>query len=189
MSQVSINWVSHSRSSAPVDNIPGISKWNMTSGKTVWALPFGSKIMMYVILCTYTNAQNVFFHAESNVSMYSSNKWWSCYMYCSSFILQPPPIDSFTQSELSVYSVEYTAEGITNVGFSTYPNKQFIIEDLSDATEYSVRVAVNNSAGLGDYSSPPVIITTNAIGQYKSINQSSYNLGESACRLLITQNL
>lgn len=66
---------------------------------------------------------------------------------------------------LIVYSIEYTTGAITTVEFTEHPNMHYIIEDLLNATEYSIRVAVNNSAGMGDYSSPPVTATTNIVGK------------------------
>ena len=66
---------------------------------------------------------------------------------------------------LSIYSIEYTTGTVTMIEFTEHPNMLFVIEDLLNGTEYSVRVAVNNSAGLGDYSSPPVVTSTNIVGQ------------------------
>ena len=80
--------------------------------------------------------------------------------------LQPPAVDTLTQTMLNTYSVEYTTMNVTAIEFTNYPNTHYVIENLLNATEYLVRVAVNNSAGLGDYSSPPVMATTSIVGQY-----------------------
>ena len=64
---------------------------------------------------------------------------------------------------LRVYSIEYTSGTVSMIEFTEHPNMHYIIEDLLNATEYSIRVAVNNSAGLGDFSSP-VTASTNILG-------------------------
>lgn len=63
-----------------------------------------------------------------------------------------------------MYSIEYTANGITTTEFADYPATSYTIVGMN-ATEYSVRVALNNSAGLGEYNSPSVIAQTYAIGR------------------------
>lgn len=52
------------------------------------------------------------------------------------------------------------------IKFIAYPALNCTIEDLLNATEYSVRVALNNSAGLGDYSSPLATGYTNTVGKF-----------------------
>ena len=59
-----------------------------------------------------------------------------------------------------VYSVEYTQGTTTTVDYVPYPTSNYTITNLLLETEYSVRVALNNSAGLGDYSFPPMLTTT-----------------------------
>ena len=49
------------------------------------------------------------------------------------------------------YKVEYTAV-TTNVDVLSYPAQTHTITDLMKGTNYSVRVALNNSAGEGEYS-------------------------------------
>ena len=66
---------------------------------------------------------------------------------------------------LSIYSIEYTTGTATSVKFTEHPNMYCIVEDLLNATEYSIRVVMNNSAGLGDYSSPPVTATPRIVDQ------------------------
>ena len=87
-----------------------------------------------------------------------------------SFKLQAPDFDNFTQTEFEVYHIEYTYISTVSVTFIQYPASSYTIGELLNGAEYSIRMAVNNSAGLGDYSSPPVIITTSAIGKYKNIH-------------------
>ena len=78
--------------------------------------------------------------------------------------VQVPPFDSFTQSDFDEFHVEYTFITTVIVGFTKYPVNNFTINNVLSGTQYSVRVAVNNSAGLGDYSSPPVVTNTLGLG-------------------------
>ena len=49
--------------------------------------------------------------------------------------------------------------------FTPYPALNFTIESLLNATQFSVYVALNNSAGLGDYNSPVATGRTNKVGE------------------------
>ena len=71
----------------------------------------------------------------------------------------------FRQTPFEVYSIEYTANDKSTTAFVDYPVTSYTIVGMN-ATEYSVRVALNNSAGLGEYSSPLVTAQTNTIGKY-----------------------
>ena len=71
-----------------------------------------------------------------------------------------PSFDNFTQSEFEVYSIEYTRSNFVFVDYIPYPASNYTIMSLLLETEYSVRVALNNSAGLGEYSSPVLMNTT-----------------------------
>ena len=83
-----------------------------------------------------------------------------------SFKLQGPDFDSFTQTEFEVYHIEYTYISTVTVAFIHYPAGSYAIGDLLNAAEYSIRVGVNNSAGLGEYSSPPVTAQTIGVGMF-----------------------
>ena len=63
-----------------------------------------------------------------------------------------------------MYTIEYTANGEATEKFVDYPATSYTIVGMN-ATEYSVRVALNNSAGLSEYSSPSVTAETYAIGK------------------------
>ena len=83
------------------------------------------------------------------------------------FYLQLPPFDSFTQTTFEKSRVECTAGNITTTGFAPYPTANLSIGGLLEGTTYAVRVAVNNSAGQGEYSSPDIFAdTTIAEGKY-----------------------
>ena len=56
--------------------------------------------------------------------------------------------------------MEYTQANATAIDHVPYPASNYTITDLLLETEYSVRVALNNSAGLGNYSFPPVFVPT-----------------------------
>ena len=51
------------------------------------------------------------------------------------------------------YKIEYSVDTTTQVGMISYPAQMHSITELMKGTYYSVRVALNNSAGEGDYSS------------------------------------
>ena len=70
----------------------------------------------------------------------------------------------FRQAPFEVYSVEYTANGKTTTEFVDYPATSYTFVGMN-ATEYTIRVALNNSAGLGEYSSPLATAQTNTIGK------------------------
>ena len=78
--------------------------------------------------------------------------------------MQVPPFDNLTQTEFDLFHVEYAFLTTVIVGFTRYPGNNFTIDNVLNATQYTVRVAVNNSAGLGDYSSPPVVTNTISLG-------------------------
>ena len=59
-----------------------------------------------------------------------------------------------------LYHIEYTSGNTTVVEVIPHPASNHTILGLVNATEYSVRVAVNNTAGLGSYSSPPITAQT-----------------------------
>lgn len=74
--------------------------------------------------------------------------------------LQLPPFDNITQTVFEMSRVECKLGNITVTGFAPYPLTSLLIEGLLEETTYAVHVAVNNSAGLGDYSYPVVIVDT-----------------------------
>ena len=84
--------------------------------------------------------------------------------------MQAPQFDNLTQTEFDVYTVLYMIENnsIEFFGFIPYPALNFTIESLLNATQFSVYVALNNSAGLGDYSSPVATGRTNVVGELYS---------------------
>ena len=84
--------------------------------------------------------------------------------------MQVPPFDSLTQTEFDLFYVEYTYISTTITGFTQYPVNNFTIDDVLNATQYFVRVAVNNSAGLGVYSSPRVVTNTLGLGMQHLYN-------------------
>ena len=84
------------------------------------------------------------------------------YSYC---IFQAPSFNQFRQTSFETYSIEYTANIVnTTVEFVDYPATSYTI-DVVNNTRYSIRVALNNSAGLGEYSSPPLIIVAVGVGK------------------------
>ena len=54
-----------------------------------------------------------------------------------------------------MYKVKYTAV-TPKVDVISYPAQTHTIMELTKGTSYSVRVALNNSAGEGEYSSPVI---------------------------------
>ena len=70
----------------------------------------------------------------------------------------------FRQAAFDVYTIEYTANGETTTEFVDYPATSYTIVGMN-ATEYSVRVALNNSAGLSEYSFPLATAETNTVGK------------------------
>ena len=50
------------------------------------------------------------------------------------------------------YKIEYSADGTTKVDTISYPTQMHTITKLMKGTYYSVRISLNNTAGVGDYS-------------------------------------
>ena len=63
------------------------------------------------------------------------------------------------------YYIEYTLDNSTVIEVTPYPAMNFTTKILLNYTQYFVRVALNNSIGLGEYSDPPVTGRTNSIGE------------------------
>ena len=78
--------------------------------------------------------------------------------------MQVPPFSNFTQTEFDLFHVEYAFITTVTVGFTQYPVNIYTIDNVLNGTQYTVHVAVNNSAGLGDYSFPPVVTNTPGLG-------------------------
>ena len=71
--------------------------------------------------------------------------------------------------------VECSTGNITITAYAPYPATNLSIGGLLEATTYAVRVAVNNSAGLGEYSSPDVFADTDiALGKYIYISEGVF---------------
>ena len=84
------------------------------------------------------------------------------YYFC---IFQAPSFNVFRQTPFEVYSIEYTVNNVsTTVEFVDYPAMDYTIAVMNN-TRYSIRVALNNSAGLGEYSSPPLILLAVTVGK------------------------
>ena len=85
--------------------------------------------------------------------------------------MQDPQYDNLTQTEFDVYTVLYMIENnpAEFFEFTPYPALNFTIESLLNATQFSVYVALNNSAGLGNYSSPVATGRTNIVGELQCI--------------------
>ena len=65
--------------------------------------------------------------------------------------------------DITGYSVRYRVQGsgsTQNMSVSGGDTRQTTIPDLNPSTTYSIEVAAVNSAGIGNYSDPPVIIET-----------------------------
>ena len=54
------------------------------------------------------------------------------------------------------YTIEYSVDATKQVETTPWPADLYIITGLMKGTSYSVRVALNNSAGQGDYSSSEI---------------------------------
>ena len=50
------------------------------------------------------------------------------------------------------YKIEYSVGATTKADTISYPAQMHTIPNLMKGTTYSVRISLNNSAGMGDYS-------------------------------------
>ena len=57
------------------------------------------------------------------------------------------------QTPFMTYKIDYFANEVET---TSYPETTYTITGLMKGTQYSVRVALNNSAGDGEYSSPAI---------------------------------
>ena len=62
--------------------------------------------------------------------------------------------------DITGYSVRYGVEGSGSTQTVTATGNGATILDLTPSTNYTVEVAAVNSAGVGDYSDPPIIVIT-----------------------------
>ena len=91
--------------------------------------------------------------------------------------MQAPDFDNYTQTDFKVYTVSYTiGDNSTEIlEFTPYPAQNFTIESLLNFTKFSVYVALNNSAGLGNFSSPVATGLSNIVGEL-SFDKCMYNV-------------
>ena len=70
--------------------------------------------------------------------------------------------------QITGYSVRYGVEGSGNTP-QTMPamGNGATIYDLTPSTNYTVQVAAVNSAGVGDYSDPPIIVNTESKSDFE----------------------
>lgn len=79
----------------------------------------------------------------------------------------------FAQTPFEVYTIEYTENGVTTIDYLDYPATSYIIMGMN-YTEYTIRLALNNSVGLGDFSSP-VTVRANNVGKFANILYQYYS--------------
>ena len=68
---------------------------------------------------------------------------------------------------ITEYSVRYGVEGSGNTMTMTATGNGATISDLTPSTNYTVQVAAVNSAGVGDYSDPPIIVNTESKSDFE----------------------
>ena len=61
---------------------------------------------------------------------------------------------------ITEYSVRYGVEGSGSTQTMAATGNGATISELTPTTNYTVEVAAVNSAGVGDYSDPPIIVNT-----------------------------
>ena len=70
--------------------------------------------------------------------------------------------------QITGYSVRYGVEGSGSTQTVTATGNGATISDLIPSTNYIVEVAAVNSAGIGDYSDPPIIVITESESDFKT---------------------
>ena len=69
---------------------------------------------------------------------------------------------------ITEYSVRYGVEGSGNTQTVIATGNGATIFDLIPSTNYTVEVAAVNSAGVGEYSDPPIIVNTESKSDFKT---------------------
>ena len=69
---------------------------------------------------------------------------------------------------ITEYSVRYGVEGSGSTQTMTATGNGATISDLIPSTNYTVEVAAVNSAGVGDYSDPPIIVITESESDFQT---------------------
>ena len=70
--------------------------------------------------------------------------------------------------QITGYSVRYGVEGSGSTQTMTATGNGATVSDLTRSTNYTMQVAAVNSAGVGDYSDPPIIVNTESKSDFKT---------------------